>query len=67
LDGNKPLRKRRILKTITWRTVATSITVVVAYILTGRLEIAGSIGLLDGSIKMVSYYAHESIWDKIKI
>ena len=62
------MRKRRILKTITWRIVATSITFVVAYILTGgSFEIAGSIGLLDASIKMISYYAHENIWDKLKI
>jgi len=61
------MKRKRIIKTITWRVIATSITITIAYIITGRLEIAGTVGALDAAIKMVSYYAHENIWDRIQV
>jgi uncharacterized membrane protein len=61
------MKRIRIIKTITWRVIATSITISVSYIITGSLEIAGTVGAIDAAIKMMGYYAHENIWDRIQV
>jgi len=55
---------RRILKSITWRITATSTTMAIVYFLTGELEIAGSVALIEVVLKILIYYLHETIWDK---
>lgn len=57
--------KRSIAKTISWRFVATIITGVVTYFLTGRLDFAVTVGLADTFVKFFTYYAHERIWTRI--
>ena len=57
--------KRSIAKTISWRVVATIITGVVTYFLTGRLDFAVTVGLADTFVKFFIYYAHERIWTRI--
>ena len=57
------LRRKAIFKTFTWRAIATLITTGVAWVLTGRLEIAATIGVLDAALKLFAYYAHERAWD----
>ena len=54
--------KRTLMKTATWRVVATGITACVAYFLTGQIRIAASIGLLDMVLKLGAYFAHERLW-----
>jgi adenylylsulfate kinase len=61
------MKRRRIIKTMTWRVIATSITISVSYIITGSLGIAGTVGAIDAAIKMMGYYAHENIWDRIQV
>lgn len=51
-----------IIKTITWRLLATCITFFIAYILTEKIHIASKISLLEAAFKMVAYYAHERLW-----
>lgn len=60
----KRSRKRSLQKTISWRIVATVIKACVAYLLTGRADIAIEIGLLDTTIKLFAYYAHERAWER---
>lgn len=57
--------KRSIAKTISWRAVATIITGVVTYFLTGRLDFAVTVGLADTLVKFFIYYAHERMWTRI--
>ena len=57
--------KRSIAKTISWRVVATIITGVVTYVLTGRLDFAVTVGLADTFVKFFTYYAHERMWTRI--
>lgn len=45
-------RKRSILKALTWRVIATSTTMVLAYAATGDLKVAGAIGAADVVIKL---------------
>ena len=58
-------RKRSIAKALSWRVFATMITVLVVFILSGRLVFAAKIGLLDTLIKLVVYFMHERMWLRI--
>lgn len=54
--------KRHILKTITWRLVATLTTIIISYILTKSITIGLGIGLVEFIVKGFLYYFHERIW-----
>ena len=56
---------RSIMKAITWRAGGTVVTFAVAWIMTGKLELAAQIGLLDTAIKVGAFYAHERLWMKV--
>ena len=56
-------RTRSILKTITWRSLATMITTGIAYLVTGSIDLAMGIGAIDTIIKLIAYYLHERMWD----
>ncbi len=58
-------RLRSIIKTITWRIIASFITASIVFFFTHKLLISLSIGGLDGLIKLVFYYFHERSWNKI--
>ncbi len=59
--------RRHVLKTITWRVIATSFTIIVIWLFTGNLEFSIGIGLVEFFGKMVLYYFHERIWYKSDI
>lgn len=58
-------RRRSLLKALSWRLVALTITTVVAYVLFNDAKIAASVGLLDSLVKIVAYYAHERAWHRV--
>lgn len=58
-------KTKSLLKTLSWRAVATIITMIIAYFIIGDLTVALSIGAFDVIIKMVAYYFHERAWSKI--
>ena len=59
-------KKRSIAKTISFRILATITTMVIVYIITGNLAIAGIIGFWEIITKLILYYAHERVWDVVK-
>lgn len=58
-------RRRTIVKSLTWRATALTITTSVVWIVTGEVELAASIGVIDTVIKLGAYYAHERCWLKV--
>ena len=56
---------RSIAKALSWRAIATLITTVLVYFLTGEMEFAAKVGLADTSIKLLVYFGHERLWNKI--
>lgn len=58
---------RTILKTVSWRVIATLTTVTLVYLFTGRITLAFGIGMLEVVIKMVAYFFHERLWLKLRI
>ena len=57
---------RSVAKTISWRTVGTLDTIIVSYFITGNLVMAASIGTIEVITKMILYYFHERVWNKLK-
>lgn len=58
-------KRRSLVKSLSWRVFATLITFVVALVITGKLDFALEIGLLDTTIKFLTYFAHERLWVRI--
>jgi len=61
--ADKPVKS--LIKSITWRIVGTIDTMIISYILTGKLTIAISIGSVEVITKTILYYFHERIWAHI--
>ncbi len=57
---------RSVVKTVSWRFVATITTMVLVYVFIGDLTIALSVGSVEIFLKMFVYFLHERGWDKIK-
>lgn len=53
---------RSILKGFTWRIIATSTTVTIAYFITGEIGDALTIGGIEFVGKVFIYYLHERAW-----
>ncbi len=56
---------RSLVKAISWRITGTLDTVLWAFIITGKLKWALSIGLVELVSKIFLYYFHEQLWNKI--
>tara|TARA_Y100001970_G_C14195423_1_gene837799 strand:- start:117 stop:347 length:231 start_codon:yes stop_codon:yes gene_type:complete len=57
-------RKRHLAKAVTWRIVASLITVGATLVVTGSWKAGLSIGLVDALVKFAAYYYHERLWYK---
>ena len=62
--GEKPIRS--VAKALSWRVVGTLDTLLVSYILTGRMSLAASIASVDFVTKLILYFFHERVWNVIK-
>lgn len=62
--SDKPLRS--VAKTVSWRIVGTMDTIAISWLLTGEVQTALAIGSVELMTKMVLYFGHERIWNKIK-
>ena len=61
--GRRREKKRRTsAKTATWRTIATTDTILLAWFFTGNIATALSIGGLEIFSKLVLYFIHERVW-----
>lgn len=58
-------KTRAIAKALSWRAVATVTTGLIAWAVTGNLEVAASIGVLGVLFKLMEYYLHERLWNRL--
>ena len=58
--------KETIIKTIIWRVIATSITIVVSWIITGSLKFGLAVGSIDTILKTIGYFSYERVWISFK-
>jgi uncharacterized membrane protein len=69
--GNKAKRSigethtRTVFKTVSWRFVATLITMTIVYLFTGEETVTLGVGVSDVMAKIVFYYLHERVWHKV--
>ena len=56
---------RSLVKAISWRVTGTVDTIVVSYFITGHVTTALKIGGLEVFTKIVLYYGHERVWEKL--
>jgi adenylylsulfate kinase len=57
---------RSVFKSISWRIVATLTTMTIVYLFTKKIFLSIGIGAVEVVAKILFYYIHERIWNKIK-
>lgn len=62
-NSEKPIRS--VAKAISWRVIGTLDTLLISYLLTGKVVLAASIASIDFVTKMFLYFFHERLWNKI--
>lgn len=63
----KEKRYRSVIKTISWRVTGTLDTFIVSYLVTGKIGLAASISAVEVFTKLLLYYLHERVWNKLGI
>jgi len=63
-NSEKPIRS--IAKAVSWRLLGTIDTLIVSYFVTGEVTLAASIASIDFITKLILYFFHERIWNKVK-
>tara|TARA_A200000159_G_scaffold163551_1_gene190160 strand:+ start:1091 stop:1297 length:207 start_codon:yes stop_codon:yes gene_type:complete len=58
--------KETIVKTLIWRVVATTITFLVSWWISGNFEFGLMIGGIDTILKTIGYFTYERLWLRIK-
>jgi uncharacterized membrane protein len=56
---------RSLLKAVSWRATGTLDTILVSFLLTGRIRLAFSIGCVEFFTKIGLYYLHERLWNRV--
>ena len=56
-----------MLNILSWRMLATLITAGVAWAITENYNYAAKIGITDSLVKLLAYYSHERIWNRIPL
>jgi uncharacterized membrane protein len=59
-------KSRSFVKALTWRTTGTLDTFIISLLITKKPFIAASIASVEVLTKIVLYYFHERIWNKIQ-
>jgi len=58
--------KRTLVKTIIWRVIATSITIISGWFISGDWKFGLAVGGIDSVAKTIGYFGYERIWEKLK-
>ncbi len=58
---------RSLVKSISWRITGTIDTLILSWVITGEFKFAISIASAEVITKIILFYFHERIWNKIKL
>lgn len=64
-NSDRPIRS--LAKAVSWRVTGSIDTMVLSWLFTNDLSIAAAIGLTEVLTKMVLYYGHERLWNRIPL
>ena len=56
---------RSIAKAVSWRILATLTTGLLVFAFTRRLDIAFTVGALEALAKLLLYFLHERLWNRL--
>lgn len=56
---------RSVVKAISWRITGTVDTILISFLITGKIALAVSIGFVELFTKIGLYYMHERVWNRI--
>ncbi len=62
---DKPIRS--LLKTISWRIMATLTTMLLVLVFTGNFVLSGEVGIVELVVKIAAYYLHERAWNLVSL
>ena len=65
LKNIKLINVKNMVKSIVYRIYAFVITFIVAFIVTGNIELSATIGIIENTFKILTYYWFDIIWDKL--
>ena len=57
---------RSLTKAISWRVTGTLDTILISFLITGKIKMAISIGFVELFTKICLYYLHERLWNRIE-
>lgn len=60
---DKPYRSA--VKALSWRLTGTMDTIIISWLITGQLKFAVTIGFVELFTKVLLYYLHERIWNRL--
>lgn len=55
------------LKSVTWRITASATTMLLVYFMSGDLKVASAVASAEIFVKMIVYYIHERVWEKVPV
>ncbi|MBZ9572361.1 DUF2061 domain-containing protein [Patescibacteria group bacterium] len=60
----KANHRRSIIKSISWRFLATLTTMIIVFIFTGEILLSFGVGFFEVILKLILYYIHERLWNR---
>jgi uncharacterized membrane protein len=57
--------RRSLAKAISWRITGTIDTFIISWLITGELLLASGIAVTEVVTKVVLYWAHERVWNRV--
>jgi uncharacterized membrane protein len=61
--ADKPIKS--MMKAVSWRIVGTVDTMLISYLITGKISLAVTIGSMEVFTKTILYYFHERLWSHV--
>lgn len=59
-------KSRSLTKTVTWRVTGSGATFLIAFLISGTWQLAGTIAVIQLVANTALYYVHERLWARIK-
>ena len=56
---------RSVIKGVSWRIIATLVTTIVVWLISGEISMALFAGASDSVVKIGLFWAHERLWQRI--
>ena len=56
---------RTLVKTLSWRMIATITTMIIVYLYTREMALSLGVGVFEVTSKLALYYFHERMWQRI--